>query len=257
VAAEVCGLAATTAFDVGAGQRADDYAHAADIYANLCGSPWLIAWVRSVQATLAFWAGQPHLSLEYTRDGLREASGSAASRLHAIAARAYAVTAEPTAAQHCLDAAHDAICQPRQDVLAGEFDFSPARLALCSSAVYVAIADGPQAAQHATQALRLYEASPGPQRRFAVAYAARVELSSARIIDGDLEGVGEVLRPALQVPPPLRTARLARRVNQLHRRLSASELTSAREAQQLRTRINEFRARALPTAASQAPALRA
>jgi hypothetical protein len=91
VAGQVCGLAATTSFDLGYVDAAEDQATAAWTYRQLSGHDTLRAWARSVQATIAFWDGRPGEGLDYVASGLQYAHGPAAVRLHAIAARAWAM----------------------------------------------------------------------------------------------------------------------------------------------------------------------
>ncbi|MGH8791253.1 MAG: helix-turn-helix domain-containing protein [Stackebrandtia sp.] len=248
IAAQTCGLAATTAFDLGVPSAAEEYAQAAYVYADFCGQPEIREWIRSVQATLAFWGNDPQAGLGYALDGLRTASGQTAARLHAIASRAWSMTGDSEAATRSLERAHEMIDAPGPS-LPGELDFSHARLALCSAAVYVALDDGQAASHYANSALQLYEQSPQTQQRYAVAYGARMELAAARIIDGNAEAVSEVLEPALSLPPKLRTSRLTRRLNVIRQRLGAPELQSAREVRQVRARIEDFRLRSLPAQA--------
>src|SRR5205814_2993124 len=50
IAGQACGLAATTSWDLGDPDAADDLANAAWTYGQLCGHNTLRAWTRSVQA---------------------------------------------------------------------------------------------------------------------------------------------------------------------------------------------------------------
>lgn len=245
VAARTCGLAATTAFDLGRSEVADEYAQAAYVYADFADESNIREWIRSVQATLLFWDNNPRASLELAFDGLRTASGPTESRLHAIASRAWAAMGESEKAVRELDLAHQAIDEVGEP-LPGELTFSRARLALCSAAVHVALGDGRAATEQATEALEHYERSPRPERRFAVAYSARMELAAARIVDDEADGIAEVLAPALAAPPALRTARLSRRLNVIRRRLSEPQFRRARSIQEVRVKIEDFRSHSLP-----------
>lgn len=249
VLAQICGLAATTAFDLGRADAAADYALAAHQYADLADDADIRAWARSAQATIAFWSGNPASGLAWAEDGLRAARGHGAARLHAIAARAHALLGDADAARASVDAAH-ALIDVDVPALAGELVFGPARLALCSAAVHVAIGDGDAAAAFAREAIAADEASPAPARRFAVAYAARMELAAAHLIDGDLEALAPIIEPALGLAPDRRTLRLARRLTGLDRRLAAAPSSDARTAQELRERIGQFRSESLPALTS-------
>jgi hypothetical protein len=96
--------------------------------------------------------------------------------------------------------------------IGGEFGFSPARQALCAGAVYVTLRQGVLAAQYASEALRLYEAASRDQQRWGVRYGAWMDLATARALQGDLDGAADVLRPAMDLDEPRRTARLTQRL---------------------------------------------
>jgi hypothetical protein len=126
----------------------------------------LRAWVRGVQATIAFWSGRPGEGLRFVADGLQHAHRGAAARLHAIGARSWAVTPgrgdEAIAALRRAMDARDSVQghDEMNDGIGGEFAFSAARLALCSGAVYIGLGDGPGAARCAVEALHLLEQTP-------------------------------------------------------------------------------------------------
>lgn len=245
VLARVCGLAATTAFDLGRARAAADYAHAAYQYAELAGDADLQGWARSAQATVAFWSGSPESGLVWAADGLRVARGHGAARLHAIAARAHALLGDTDAARASVDDAHTHV---DQDVpgMVGELVFSPTRLALCAAAVHVTLGDGAAAAQFAQDAINFDESSPASTRRFAVASAARMELAAARLLTGDPESVGTIIEPALAIAPERRTMRLARRFTGLDRRLASDASSDTLVVRELRERIALFRSESLP-----------
>jgi hypothetical protein len=221
IAGQACGLAATTAWDLGDPDAADDLANAAWTYGQLCGHNTLRAWTRSVQATIAFWSGRPGEGLQFAGDGLRYAEGAAAVRLYAIAARAWSLlpggTDEARASLRQATEARDRDHgrDEMSDSLGGEFGFPPARLALCAGAVHIGLHDGASAARCAVDALQLYEQTPADQRRWAVRHGALMDLATARAQQGEVDGAADALRPALVLEPARRTARLTRRLQTL------------------------------------------
>jgi hypothetical protein len=221
IAGQACGLAATTSWDLGDPDAADDLANAAWTYGQLCGHNTLRAWARSVQATIAFWSGRAGEGVHFTTDGLRYAEGAATVRLYAIAARAWSLLPggadrARSALRQAVEARdHDRGRDDMSDALGGEFGFPPVRLALCSGAVHIGLGDGGAAARYAVEALRLYEQTPGDQRRWAVRHGALMDLATARAQQGEIDGAAEVLRPGLALEPARRTARLGRRLQTL------------------------------------------
>lgn len=239
VGAAVCGLAATTAFDTGDGAAASDFAAAAHLYADAADDDVLRGWARSVQGTLAFWRGDPRMGLDYAVDGLSVAAGDGAARLHAIAARSHALMGDPESARRSLDDASAAIAGSVSH-LPGELAFSPVRLALCTAAVYTAIGDGPAAAEAATEAMAVDAGLPAPQRRFAVAAAARMELAAAHVTGGHIEAVPDVLAPALALDGKRRTTRLLRRLRALEDRVTIGPVSRSRTGLAVRAQIEHF-----------------
>jgi hypothetical protein len=251
IAGQVCGLAATTSWDLGDAEAADDLAAAAWTYAELCRHPTLRAWVRGVQATTAFWSGRPAEGLRLAEDGLRYAGGSAAVRLHAIGARASAMLpggAERAviALRHAADAReHDRGADELSDGVGGEFGFPPTRLALCAGAVFLRLGDGVQASRHSREALQLFERTPPAQQRWAVRHGALIDLATARAQQGDVEGAADALGPALALDPERRTARLSGRLLTLRRVVGDSPGRTTRVGRELIEAIDDWTADAL------------
>jgi hypothetical protein len=251
IAGQVSGLAATTSWDLGDPAAADDLAAAAWTYAELCGHTTLRAWVRSVQATVAFWSGRPGEGLRLADDGLRYADGSAAVRLHAIGARAAVML--PGRAERAVAALrraaeareHDGGADAMSDGIGGEFGFSPARLALCSGAVHLGLGDGAQAARHSREALRLFEQTPAGERRWTVQHGALIDLATARAHQGDVGGAADALGPVLALEPARRTARLSSRLLSLRCVVSDAPGRPARVGRQLIEAIDDWSAEAL------------
>ncbi|MEV0646671.1 hypothetical protein AB0I28_15550 [Phytomonospora sp. NPDC050363] len=246
VTGQVCGLAATTSFDLGHADAADDHARAAWTYAELAEHDGLKSWVRSTRATIAFWGRRPTEALDHVDAGLRHATGGTARRLHGIAARAYALMGsgrEAIGAVHAAGATDGT--DPLAEELGGEFGFTPARLAMCTAAVHLALGDGDRAARSAEQAIDMYERTPEEQRRFGILYGAGMDLAAARVLQGELDAVPEALTPALGLDPARRTARLTSRLGAIRSRLSVPRFKHTATALDVRAAIDEFTAGAL------------
>jgi len=254
IAGQACGLAATTSWDLGDPDAADDLANAAWTYRQLCGHDTLRAWTRSVQATIAFWSGRPGEGLHFASDGLQYAEGAAAVRLYAIAAPAWSLL--PGGADRARGALrqaveardHDHGRDEMSDALGGEFGFPPARLALCSGAVHIGLDDGATAARWAVEALQLYEHTPTDQQRWAVRHGALMDLATARAQQGEIDGAAEALRPALALEPARRTARLTRRLQSLRAVVSRAPHRTSAVARDVVEAVDDWSALALTAA---------
>jgi hypothetical protein len=252
IAGQACGLAATTSWDLGDADAADDLANAAWTYGQLCGHSTLQAWTRSVQATVAFWSGRPAEGVDFATDGLRYGGGCAAVRLCAIAARAWSMLPHGgerarSALRRAAEARdHDQGVDEMSDGVGGEFGFPAARLALCSGAVHLALSDGAAAARCAVEALQLYERTPADQQRWAIRHGALMDLATARAQRGEVDGAAEALRPALALEPSRRTARLTRRLQGLRDVVSRGPYRASVVARGLVEAVDDWSALALP-----------
>ncbi|GLZ76752.1 hypothetical protein Afil01_15590 [Actinorhabdospora filicis] len=243
IAGQVCALAATTAYDLGDPDAADDHARAAGIYADIAEQPALTAWVRGTRATIAFWSRRPREALDHVAGGLAHASGTTARRLHAVAARAHALLGSRREALAAVDAAGR--CHGADSLatdVGGEFGFPPARLSMCTAAVHLSLGDGDHAALSAQQAIAMYERTPVEQRRFGVLAGASMDLAAARILRDELDGVRDALEPALGLDPARRTARLTERLGGIRGRLASPRFKKSRAAVDLRETIDAFTA---------------
>ncbi|MEJ3742833.1 hypothetical protein WEI85_06060 [Actinomycetes bacterium KLBMP 9797] len=251
IAGQVCGLAATTSFDIGNRDAAEDHGRAAWTYADLIDHAALRAYARSVQATVAFWSGKASEGLRYVDSGLRYAAGPAAVRLHAIGARAFALLPGSEAdARNALRSATE-IADRNQagnemtDEIGGEFAFGRPRFALCAGAVHVALGDGRSGAHWAREALRLYRESAVDEQRWAVECGALMDLATARALQDNLDGAVEALAPTLTLDPLRRTARLAQRLTTLRAAVRQSRYRGSPTARNVAGTIDEFTAESL------------
>jgi hypothetical protein len=246
VAGQVCGLAATTAFDLGYRDVAEDHGRAAWTYAEMLDHRALCAYARGVQATIAFWSGRPREGLRYVNSGLPYAVGPAAVRLHAIGARASALVEDGAhKAREALRLATEIADRngpgdEMTDEIGGEFAFGRPRFALCAGAVQVTLGDGRSGARSASEALELYRHLATDERRWAVEYGAWMDLATARILQDDLEGAAEALTPALSLDQQRRTARLAQRLVTLRASVGQARYRDSPTARHIADAIDDF-----------------
>lgn len=95
--------------------------------------------------------------------------------------------------------------------------FSPARQALCASTAYVALGDAQPAEDEATTALERFAELPVAEQWPAGVMGARIDLSMAWAMRGDLAGAEDALLPVFDLTPDRRTEALARRLGDLRR----------------------------------------
>src|SRR5690606_8225720 len=85
LAGQLCGLLANASLDMGNQAAAMTQARAAWTYASVIDHHALRAWVRGLQAMIAYWNGAPATAVDLARDGQRFArSRTAFARLASI-----------------------------------------------------------------------------------------------------------------------------------------------------------------------------
>lgn len=216
----ITALMASTAFDLGHWTSARELATAATSYGNLAGHRSLEAWTLGLQATVAFWDNRPGQALSALERGLHLAPSPASRfRLHNIAARTHATVNDREGVTRCLDAAQreqhameSAAREELHDGIGGEFAFDGPRATACAAAAWLRLCDGANAEGYALQTLRFYTDVPVHAIGQGPARGAQIDLASARIMQGNLDGTGEAMEPILSLPVDHRNISLAGRV---------------------------------------------
>ncbi len=206
------GLMAKASHDLGAPRDAMMQARAAYSAADNAAHKGLRAWVRGLQALIAYWSGQFTESVRYTQRGTEfatETRGTATVWLAASEARSLAAQGNLAEARAAIDRADDArerVCPDELDALGGLCTFPrPRQLYYAADALALA---GSAAAEHAEalaiEALDAYAHAPSHDRAFGDEAGTRCALAVARIRRGQLDGAAEAVAPVLELPPAKR-----------------------------------------------------
>jgi transcriptional regulator with XRE-family HTH domain len=252
----MCALMANASLDLGRQDSADDLARAAWTYGKIIEHSALMGWACGTQALAAIWDGRFADAAGHAEDGLAHVhTGMGAVRLHAIRARALAAGRDFKLARAALEAAASATSSQEPDTLhngiAGEFAFDEAKLRYYDSLVLVAAGHPAQAEAAAASAVGMYEAVPGRSRSYGCLALARVQLATARLMNGKLEEAAEAIQGLMALDP-------SRRISSLHHHLAGSKdllrgsayrnsHTARQLEQQLRVFTTTGNAVALPT----------
>lgn len=247
IAGQSCGLLATAAFEMGYWDAAAQFAGSAHTYGDLADHNGLRAWVRGLQAIIANWQGHPGDAVNLLDDGLRQSPvGTATVRLRCIEARSHALLADHDSTTSALRAADQSRAADDQDDLhdeiGGEFGFDAARQAFCAGSAYLGLGDGIAAEEQAQHALTLYAAASADERAYSPENGARIDLGTARLLRGDLDGAREALIPVFTLPPVQRVVVLTGRLGQARALLAGDRFATSRAARQLDGEIHEFSA---------------
>jgi len=246
VAGQVCGLLANASLDLGSPYAAAVQARAAWTYALAACHDGLSAWIRGLQAMIAYWSQDHNAAMSFARDGQRFASSATArTRLYAIEALACATVGAQREALAALQAAERAQqcgngTDEVHDVIAGEFGFAPAKRSYLAGSTYIRLGRPRQAIASAETAIRLYQGGPATERSYGNEALARVDLVSGYLFADDLEAACQSAAGIFELPHDQRIDGLSRRLHSVGGLLRGPRYQRTPQALELIERIDEF-----------------
>jgi hypothetical protein len=244
LAGVVSALLAKMSQDVGRPREAMTQARTAYVCADNAGHSGLRAWSRGLQSLITYWAGRPSEAARYARLGAAElggGAGSVAAWLPALEARAWALVsaaAETSSAIARATDARSAHAVDDLDEIGGLFEFSTAKQHYYAAGALVHLDGTAGAAEAATDALRLYDASE--DESYSDAAGARAELALARVIAGEVDGAGEALTPVLQLAPERRITGIVASAARVDAALRRPAMVASPVARTIRGEIEAF-----------------
>lgn len=218
VVAQTAGLLASVSVDLGLWPQAMDYARATYTYGEVVGHPGVRAFARGMQATIAYWTGQPGDAVEYAQAAVALAPpGVARVRALSVLARAWSHRGAADEVEQAITAAEHARAGDGRDLLhdivGGEFGYTTAQQARSASTAWLQVNRPKPAITAASTALELAAGHPG-DLWWTVPAEARVDLATCQLLGGKLDDARQTLAPLWSTPVPWRRAGL---VGRLHR----------------------------------------
>lgn len=207
----------------------------------------LCAWVRGTQALIAEGSRRPVEAVTFARAGQGHARGlDAKVRLAALEARALARTGDGRAAVAALRRAERAREEPAEDDeltgFGGVLTFPLAKQLYYAGGTLNLIGEHARAEQASRTAINLYETGPAEQRSYGDEALARVDVATARLAAGDVDGAASALRPVLELPPEQRIWQVRDGVARVGTSLLLSRHAGTAGARALARRIEAFAA---------------
>jgi hypothetical protein len=240
VAGGATALMASAAFDLHRWGAAESLCQSAISYAEITGSNSLLSWALGLAATLANWRDDPESALELFQRGIAQApAGVPRVRLRYIAARSYALVGDVAAIRSVVnDAEHDyGAGEPPRDVLSdevgGEFSFGTARAAACLAAAWLDLGQGEEAAQAAQRAIDDLTSVPQARQPLSQVLGAKIDLATARVICGELDGAAEIITDSVSTANMLRNTSLAGRLTRTNAALNSEAVKGSAVARDL------------------------
>ena len=246
IAGQACGLLANASLDFGSPHAAAIQARSAWTYALAACHDGLSAWIRGLQAMIAYWSCDYDTAIALARDGQRFASSpTARTRLHAIEALAWATAGAQGETLAALQAAERAQHSGHgvdeiHDVIAGEFGFTPAKQCYLAGSTHIRLGRPRQAITSAGTAIRLYEDGPPAERAYGNEALARVDLVNGYLLGGELEAACQSATGIFELPPGQRIDGLSQRLDGLGGLLRSPRYQRAPQALEFIERIDEF-----------------
>jgi hypothetical protein len=246
IAGQLSGLMAGISFDLGHSDAAAEQARAALIYGQVIDHGTLRAWARATLSMIAFWSGRPSEGVVHAQAGLEDVTtGDTAIRLHAVAARSWALSGNREETFSALRAAEDVRSEGRDgddlaDGLGGEFVFGRERQELSAGAALLALDQHADAARHAEAAVGLFDQMLAEQRWTSGLHGARIDLATAHTLALDLDAATDALAATMALGPEHRTERVMVRMRALRQHVSAARYRGSLHASRFADEIEEF-----------------
>ncbi|MFP8887718.1 hypothetical protein [Streptomyces mangrovi] len=239
----LCGILANASFDLGRYAAAETQARAGFLCAELAGHNGTRAWIRGLQALVAYWDGRPRDAVRLAVSGrdYQPENGTAHIRLASIEARAYGQLNSPGDALAALRTADTLREQVNgEDVPGGMMAFPLAKQLFYASSTHLWLGGNRQlsdAEARAEEAVELFEADPPERRRLGELSLARMDLALARLGRGDLDGTAGTVHIVLGTAARRPTESVTKRLEQFGRHLAVHSAASSPTAVNLQDAI--------------------
>jgi hypothetical protein len=239
------GMLANACLDLGDSPAASCQAHAAFVSADQAGHDGLRAWVRGIQALIAYRDGRQHQSVRYAQSGgefARRRGNSTAVWLAGCEARGWSGLGNAEAARHALgraERAWDGLRPDDLDALGGVCETTRAEQNYYAADALSWFPEHYRAARrYCDQALAGYRDVGVPGWDFGCAACSRAVLAITLAAEGAIAEVAAVLAPVLVLPPSERIVGVLQSVGRVAGALRDSALPGAGD--ELREQLRIF-----------------
>jgi transcriptional regulator with XRE-family HTH domain len=185
--------------------------------------PELRTWAQGTAALIAEWSARPAKAVSLAAAALDGATGAGRVRLIAIQARAAARVGDHATVRSTTAALQELIDVPDGGDLGdlgGLLTFPTAKRHYYLGGAFGLTGAHDLARVHAGRAVELYRIGPQEARSYGDEALARLDITTASVLDGDVGGARAALAPVLDLPA-------ARRIRQLDNAMAATASTIA------------------------------
>ncbi|MFI9485366.1 helix-turn-helix domain-containing protein [Promicromonospora sp. NPDC052451] len=250
-AAQITGLTAHLLMDQGNYAGAQAMANVAWLCAEAAGHPNFMGWVRSVQSLIAYWNGNYAGAAALAADGMDHArSGTITVRLPGLLARSQGKAGYRSATLSAINTAEEARSRVVADhqnssTDSGLFTFPERKQAGYAGTALLSLGsrqDIPRAIEQSNRAVQLELERSGGQAAGPDILAAYLDLTTAHLATGDLDGAVSTVQPVLAADDHHMTASIRKRLAELEGVLTAGRYLRSALAIGLRQELVELRA---------------
>ncbi|RSM80509.1 hypothetical protein DL991_10340 [Amycolatopsis sp. WAC 01375] len=249
----LCLLLAHASQNAGDQKAALQQLRSASTFANVAGSDALRAWTLGSAALMLEWSSRPGEAASRAREGLLyPVSAQSHQRLLAIIARSAARAGDAPAARDALARLGDLDPTPaaRDDVVdfGGLLSFPVTKLTYYQGGALTLLGDYDLAERHSVTAIDGYETGPLEDRSYGDEALSRLDVTRARLGQGDVTGALAAAEPVLTLDDQLRIRQIDTAIGGLRADAHALAGRRHRDAAELTDRLTGYL-----TAARQAP----
>ncbi|MGH3792425.1 MAG: hypothetical protein ACRDQ9_16855 [Pseudonocardiaceae bacterium] len=207
----------------------------------------LRAWAHGTAALIAEWTYLHRRAIESAQRGQQfTPTAESRVRLASLEARAAARTGDRALTLDALDraeCARDSAAGPDQlGEFGGLLSFPVSKQHCYAGSAHMLLGDADQAQQNCLLAIAMYEAGPAEQRSYGDEALARVDVTTAHLTLGDLDGAREALRPVFELAPERRIEQLAVGLGRVRSALRAPRYARVPLAREIAQQVDHFQA---------------
>lgn len=235
--------------DLGDPASAMMHARAAGVSAEQAEHPALSALVDGLKSLISYWSGRGADALFYARKGAEQypqVRGTVSVWLPGLEARAAALLGDGATASAAIEQAdrqRDVVEPDDLDELGGLLTFPVAKELYYRVETEVLLGHevrGASTGADAERAVAVFSDRSAPYWAFGDEAGARCNLAVIRLLDGELEGAADALRPVLDLPPAQRNRGIVVSAQRVQRALAHSPTRTTVLAGELREEIAGF-----------------
>ncbi len=232
LAGVISGMVAKASHDLTQPHAAMTQTRTAFVCAEQAGHLGLQAWVRGLQALIAYWAGRPAESVRHAASGAGRSQNTTSVWLPISEARGWAARGNAAQAEAAIQRAEvaDEHVQPDElDQLGGMCSFGLARMKYYAADAMAWLPQHQAAENYAERACQAYADPESPEWAFGDQAGSHAALAIARAAKGEIAGAGEALAPVLQLAQEQRINGIVSSALRVTRQLREADAPAADE----------------------------